>query len=77
MKGVFIEKNTPELRKRLEQLGIKPHGKAELGNLFVSNGRFQSYPQGFPSKKDCIYCGTDVDKFFDEVKNNNRISESR
>ena len=76
----FIRKNTPELRKKLEELGYKPFGSVKYEwdtgwGLSTDNrlGEFESFDNNgleniikceLPDYEDSIDCGTNEDLFF-------------
>lgn len=75
----FIRKNTPELRKKLEELGYKPFGSVKYEwdtgwGLSTDNrlGEFESFDNngleniikcGAPDYEDSIDCGTNEELF--------------
>lgn len=62
----FIRKNTPELRKMLEDMGIYEHpsGRATEKCLFVNRGFYSSLPIGYTEEIErAINCGTNEDLF--------------
>lgn len=62
----FIRKNTPELRKMLEDMGIfeHPSGRATGKGLFVNRGFYGSLPIGYTEEIErAIDCGTNEDLF--------------
>lgn len=75
----FIRKNTPELRKKLEELGYKPFGSVKYEwdtgwGLSTDNrlGKFESFDNNgleniikceSPDYEDSIDCGTNEDLF--------------
>lgn len=73
----FIRKNTPELRKKLEELGYSHHSPYNVNDddkrdfILCFNGRYYLLEQynwviryGHPLKKyGSVDCGTDEEKF--------------
>lgn len=61
----FIRKNTPELRKKLEELEIYEHPSKANGNcLFVNRGFYASLPIGYTEETErAIDCGTNAPMF--------------
>lgn len=70
----FILKNTPELRKKLDELGIYPHPNWKLiyqknqdynnGSLYAGRGFYASNPIGYYEEvENSIDCGTNEDLF--------------
>lgn len=67
----FIQSNSKELRDKLESIGIKLHKHKNpiewYDTLFISNGRYQHFPQGWPSRKVAIYV-KDEEELFNYLK---------
>lgn len=75
IQSAFIQRNSPELRSKLEELGYKPHpswavvysnknAPTDKGTLYTGRGFYAGSPIGYKEEMDAaIDCGTNEDLF--------------
>lgn len=62
----FIKKNTPELRKKLEELGYEKEKYSDITDeeyILLYNNSYTTCPDGFDFTEEYVDCGTNENLF--------------